>query len=84
MRVKVRLSKNITESEFLIATFGQDDFEVGTYDIEKMKTTTLEGETMDADFQVKVPRRVGEDAVAFMYSDSSMLIWDNVDDLEGE
>lgn len=78
MEIKVRLRENITEEEFLIATFDNENFELGTYDIEKMKITTLNGE-MKRDLQVEVPRR-NKDTVIFLYSENVMSIWDNVED----
>ena len=81
MKTKVILNKDITEEEFLIATFDDIDFELGSFDIESMKTTTLNGDIGEGGLDVEVLKRNG-DTFIFTYSNDSMSIWDNVDDLE--
>lgn len=81
MKVNVRLNKDVTEEDFLIATFDNAEFELGSYNIAKMKTTTLNGEIGDGDLNVEVLRRNG-DTIKFYYSNEMKLIWDSVDDLD--
>ena len=79
MKIKVRLNKDITEEEFLIATFDDAEFNLGAYDIEGMKTTTLNGAIEEGDMEVEVFRK-GKSTVVFVYSNSVMSIWENVED----
>jgi hypothetical protein len=75
-KIKVRLKQDITEEQFLYATFHNVNFDKYIYDIKKMKDTYLSCQiTKDGSFNVKVPRRSGM-YIILGYEGDDKLIWE--------
>lgn len=73
--VRVRLKKDITEREFLYNTFGDEEYELGIFDIEKMKTMDLEGYFDEyEELEIFVPKH--DYYVGFGYEKENSYIWD--------
>jgi hypothetical protein len=76
--IKVKLKQDITENQFLMATFHNENFDRNVYDIDKMKTTTLTGK-LEKDgglFIDDVQRRCSSNSIGFGYEKEDADIWE--------
>jgi hypothetical protein len=76
MEIKARLKQDVTEKQFLIATFYDEGFNVGDYDFDAMKNTDLTGRiNKDGSLYINV-LRLGDDSIGFEYEKEDTNIWD--------
>lgn len=76
MEIIARLKQNVTESQFQLATFAREDFDLGAFDINAMKDTDLVGKVhKDGSLYIEV-LKLDEDVIGFGYDKKDTYIWD--------
>lgn len=76
--IKAKLKQDVTESEFLMATFHDENFDRNIYDIDKMKTTTLTGKLEEDGglFIDCIPYRHSSHIIGYGYENEDTSIWE--------